>query len=111
MVGAMHDDQRFAKRGGIARIKGRVPLLVFLAESHHHNIGICDRFACAYRVYPGPFMIMPEFIWLGAQNFYTTIIAGGMVGNWHGKGNIHIGTARNNLIAPICMNFARKIKG
>jgi len=62
MVRPMHDDQRFAERGGVAGIESGIPLPVFLAKPHHDDVGGGDGVACADGVQVRALVIMPELV-------------------------------------------------
>ena len=67
VITSMHNDQRLAKRGGIASIKSRIPLFVFFTKAHNDNIGTANRCTGADRIQLGAFMIMPKFIRFSAH--------------------------------------------
>ena len=103
----MQYDQRFSQSGRIACIKGRVPLLIFLAKANHHNISLFNAFTGAHRIQLCAFVIVPKFVGFCAQNGNAAIITSGMIRDRAGKHNIKVPRTMRDLIAPICMNFTR----
>src|SRR5690554_891499 len=100
-------DIRLAERSTVARVEGGIPLLVFVAETHHHHVGLFDQRAGADGVDARRFVIAPV-----AGAVRAEMIAGGvtgvMVGN--GGGERHVQAARFraalNLVTPIGVDFA-----
>ena len=105
----MHHNQRFSQRRRIARIKSGVPLLVFFTEPHNDHIGLFNTGAGANGVELRALAVMPKLICLRSQNFNATIIAGRVICHRPIKGEVEIAAGRNDLRAPIGVNFAGKV--
>ena len=64
----MLDDEWFAQRGCLTGIKGGIPLLVFVAKAHHHQISAGHQGARAQGIDAGALVVFPEVTVLGSQD-------------------------------------------
>ena len=66
IIGPMHNNQSLAQSDGIARVKSRVPLFVFLTKAHHNYIRLLNPVAGANSVELSTLAIIPKLISLRA---------------------------------------------
>ncbi len=107
----MQCDDGFAKCSGIARVKGSIPLLIFVAKANNHNVSIFDQGAGPDRVHFRSLIVFPEALPLFAQNCDATIIAGCMICDWRDEayGKAQFLYALSNLFAPIRMDLTGEV--
>jgi len=60
---------------------------------------------CADRIQLRTFVVVPELVRLRAHDRDTTIVRGGVIRHRAGKRHIQTTRTRNDLIAPIGVNF------
>ncbi len=104
-------DDRLAQRRGIARVKGRVPLLVLRPETHHHHVRLLDQRARANRIDVRRLVILPERVSFFAQNLHAHIVTCAMIRHRpikHDRQPMLSRTVRN-LLPPIRMYLTREI--
>ena len=106
MIRAVKNDQRLTQRRRVPCIKSSVPLFVLVAKAHDDDICVLDAFAGADRVQLGPFVIVPEFLILSAQDANATVIAGRMVCHGTVEADIQPHCAFNDLLAPIGVDLS-----
>mmetsp|Transcript_18333 Transcript_18333/g.29396 ORF Transcript_18333/g.29396 Transcript_18333/m.29396 type:complete len:369 (+) Transcript_18333:4174-5280(+) len=109
MIRPMQNDQRFAQRRGKARVKSRIPLFVLIAKTHHHNVRIRDPLAGADRVDHRTLVVMPILVVFGPQDRNAAIITGRVIGHRPRKRQIQTLRPFHDLLAPIRVDFARKV--
>src|SRR5690606_28646894 len=96
--------------GAVAGVKGRVPLLVLVAEAHHDQIASFDQRSGADGIDLGRLVITPETFALWAE-MIPRGVAGIMVGDRGGKDDIQapgLGSALD-LLTPFGMDFAGQV--
>ena len=107
---AVQRDVGLGQGCAVACIEGGVPLLVLVAEAHHHQIGLFDQRAGADGVHFGRLVVTPEAIVRLAQ-VVASGIGGVVVG--HRGGEDHVQAcgfcAALDLFAPVGVNLAGKV--
>src|SRR6056297_914034 len=84
----LKDYERFAKRACIARVEGRVPLLVLVAEADDHNVGFRDSLAGADSVHHGPLVIVPVLVRLLPEDRDPAIVTCRVIRHRRGEPDI-----------------------
>ncbi len=110
-LGVVQGEDRLAERGGIAGVKGSVPLTVFVAEANDEEIGGADQRLGADRVDPGPHVVAPEGLALLRQCRGPGIVRCGVVGDRGREADRQAGLSRPGLdpLTPIGMDLPGEI--
>jgi hypothetical protein len=109
-VGIVQRDIGLAQGSALTSIEGRIPLFILIAKPDDRDIAFLDQRSDAQRIDFRGLVVAPE-IFVGTAEHVASSIAAGMMGIGRAEGDIEIvafGTG-NDLLAPIGMNFARKV--
>src|SRR5690625_7884177 len=109
-IGIVERYVRFAERGAVSGIKSGVPLLIFIAEPDHYEIGVLDQSAGADRINLRGLVVAPK-IAVRLGQVVTCCVGGGVIGDGRGGGSAQasFGCAALNFVAPLCVDLLRKI--
>src|SRR5690625_5134150 len=101
-IGIVERYVRFAERGAVSGIKSGVPLLIFIAEPDHYEIGVLNQSAGADRLNLRGLMFASK-ISVRLCQVVTCSVGGGVIGDGRGEGNVQasFGCAALNFVAPL----------
>jgi len=111
MLGLVDDNDGLAERRGIAGVERRVPLLVFLAEAHDHDVCLLDQCTGADGVELRTLVVVPELVGLGPEDRDTAIVGCLVMRDRRGEPHVEVGGGRAlfDALAPVGVDFAGEI--
>ena len=109
MIRPVQDDERLAQSRRIARIEGRIPLFVLVAETHNDHIRIGDTLADANGIDHGALVIVPVLVVFRAQDRHAAVIAGRVIRDRAVETDVQPFGTLDDLFAPVRVNFTRQI--